>query len=97
VATVPKAVVGHYQVEDQAPAPRCVLEVIADLHVAAPLACVCRYAVLRAARVSAGFLKYVAVSGIYPTTGNWEVVGYENICSWVDNGDRLYITLEKGL
>ena len=26
------------QVEDQAPAARCVLEVVADLHVAAPLA-----------------------------------------------------------
>jgi len=52
VATAPKAVVGHGQVEDQAPAARCVLEVVADLHVAAPLACACRYAVLRADRVS---------------------------------------------
>jgi len=39
------------QVEDQAPAARCVLEVVADLHVAAaPLACAGRYAVLRAER-----------------------------------------------
>jgi hypothetical protein len=30
--------VGHGQVEDQAPAARCVLEVVADLHVAATLA-----------------------------------------------------------
>ena len=51
-ATAPKSVVGHGQVEDQAPAVRCVLEVVADLHVAAPLACACRYAVLRADRVS---------------------------------------------
>jgi hypothetical protein len=36
VANAPKAVVG--QVEDQAPAARCVLEVVADLLVAAPLA-----------------------------------------------------------
>jgi len=50
VATAPKAVVGHGQVEDQA--ARCVLELVADLHVAAPLACACRYAVLRADRVS---------------------------------------------
>jgi hypothetical protein len=45
VAT-PKAVVGHGQVEDQALTVRCVLEVVADLHVAAPLACACHYAVL---------------------------------------------------
>ena len=51
-ATAPKSVVGHGQVEDQAPAVRCVLEVVADLHVAAPLACACRYAVLRADRAS---------------------------------------------
>ena len=38
VATAPKAVVGHGQVEDQAPAARCVLEVVADLDVSAPLA-----------------------------------------------------------
>jgi hypothetical protein len=50
--SAPKTVVGHGQVEDQAPAARCVLEVAAELHVAAPLACACRYAVLRADRVS---------------------------------------------
>ena len=43
---------GHGQVEDQAPAARRVLEVAAELHVAAPLACACRYAVLRPDRVS---------------------------------------------
>ena len=48
MAPAPKAVVGHGQVDDQAPAARCVLEVAADLNVAAPLACTCRYAVLRA-------------------------------------------------
>ena len=52
MATAPKAVVGHGQVKDQAPAARCVLEVVADLHVAAPLDYACRYAVLRADRVS---------------------------------------------
>ena len=52
VATAPKTVEGHGQVEDQAPAAGCVLEVAADLNVAAPLACACRYAVLRADRVS---------------------------------------------
>jgi len=52
VATAPKTVAGHGQVEDQAPAARCVLEVAADLNVAAPLACACPYAVLRPDRVS---------------------------------------------
>ena len=52
VATAPKTVVGHGQIEDQASAARCVLEVAADLNVAAMLACACRYAVLRADRVS---------------------------------------------
>ena len=52
MSTAPKTVVGHGQVEDQAPAARLVFEVVADLHVAAPLACACRYAVLRADRVS---------------------------------------------
>ncbi len=52
VATAPKTVEGHGQVEDQAPAAGCVLEVAADLNVAVPLACACRYAVLRADRVS---------------------------------------------
>ena len=36
VATAPKTVVGHGQVEDQAPAAHRVLEVAAKLHVAAP-------------------------------------------------------------
>jgi hypothetical protein len=44
--------VGHGQVEDQAPAARRVLEEVADLHVAVPLACACRYAVLRPNNVS---------------------------------------------
>ncbi len=52
VATWTKAVVSEGQVEDQAPAARLVPKVGADLHVAAPLACACRYAVLRADRVS---------------------------------------------
>ena len=52
VSTAPKTVVGHGQVEDQASAARRVSEVAADLHVAAPLACACRYAVLRTDRVS---------------------------------------------
>ena len=52
VSTAPKTVVGHGQVEDQAPTSRCVLEVVADLNVAAPLACACCYGVLRADLVS---------------------------------------------
>ena len=40
------------QVEDQAPAARLVPKVVADLQVAAPLACACRHPVLRADRVS---------------------------------------------
>ena len=52
VSTAPKTVVGHGQVEDQAPAARRVLGVAAELHVAAPLACACRYAMLRPDRVS---------------------------------------------
>ena len=52
MATAPKTVVGHGQVEDQAPAARYVLEVAAKLHVATVLACACRYAVLRSDRVS---------------------------------------------
>ena len=52
VSTSPKTVVGHGQVEDQAPAARRVLEVAAELHVAAPWACACRYALLRPDRVS---------------------------------------------
>ena len=50
MATAPKEVVGHGQVEDQAPAARCVLDVASDLNVAAPLACACRYAVCQAVR-----------------------------------------------
>jgi hypothetical protein len=46
VATAPKTVVSHGQVEDQAPAARRILEVAAELHVAAPLACACRHAVI---------------------------------------------------
>jgi hypothetical protein len=38
--------------ESLAPAARLVPKVVADLHVAAPLACACRYAVLRADHVS---------------------------------------------
>ena len=38
VATAPKTVVGHGQVEDQAPEARSDLEVAAELHVAASLA-----------------------------------------------------------
>ena len=52
VATAPKTVVGHGQIEDQASAARCVLEVAADLNFAAPMACACRYPVLRADSVS---------------------------------------------
>ena len=47
-----KTVVGHGQVEDQAPAARLIAHVVADFHVSAPLACACRYAVLRPDRVS---------------------------------------------
>ena len=47
-----KPTVGHGEVEDQAPAARPILEEAADLHVAAPLACACRYAVLRPNDVS---------------------------------------------
>ncbi len=35
-----EAVMGDGQVEDQAPAARCVVQVISDLHVAVPFACV---------------------------------------------------------
>ncbi len=52
LSTAPKTVVGHGQVEDQAPAARRVLDVAAKLHVTALLACACRYAVLRADCVS---------------------------------------------
>ena len=46
------AILGHGLVEDQAAAARPILEEAADLHVAAPLACACRYAVLRPNDVS---------------------------------------------
>jgi hypothetical protein len=39
MATAPKKVVRDAEVEDQAPAARLVLKVVADLHVAAQLAC----------------------------------------------------------
>ena len=52
VAAGAKPIVGHGQVEDHAPAARPIMEEAADLHVAAPLACACRYAVLRPDRVS---------------------------------------------
>jgi len=52
VATAPKKVVDRGQVKDQAPAARRVLELAAKIHVAAPLAYACRYAVLRADCVS---------------------------------------------
>ncbi len=52
MATAPKPIVGHGQVEDQAPAARRVLEIAAELHFAAPLACACRYALLRPDRLS---------------------------------------------
>ena len=47
VAATPITVMGDAEVEDQAPAARRVLEVAAKLHVAVPLACACRYSVLR--------------------------------------------------
>ena len=40
------------QIDDQAPAARCVPKVVPDLHVAAPLACACHHAVLGADDVS---------------------------------------------
>ena len=43
---------GDAEVKDQAPAPGLIPEKMADLHIAAPLACACRYAVLRPDRVS---------------------------------------------
>jgi len=43
---------GHGQVEDQAPAACLILEVAAELHVNAQLACACQYVMLRADRVS---------------------------------------------
>ena len=46
------AILGHGLVEDQAPAARPILEEAADLHIAVPLACACRYAVLRPNDVS---------------------------------------------
>ncbi len=46
VAAAADPVVCDGQVEDQAPAARCIPEVVPDLHVAAPLACACCGAVL---------------------------------------------------
>ena len=34
----------------------------------------------------AGIIKYVPSSGTYPTSGNWEIVDFESISRWVDNG-----------
>ena len=45
-------VVRDGQVEDQAQAARLITQVAADFHVCDPLACVCRYTMLRAHRVS---------------------------------------------
>ncbi len=52
VAAAADPVVCDGQVDDQAEAARCVPEVVPDLHVAAPLACACRDAVLGADDVS---------------------------------------------
>ena len=52
MATCAKPVVRDGQVEDQAPAARLVPKLVADLHVAAPLARAGRDPVLRAHRVS---------------------------------------------
>ena len=51
---------GDGQVEDQAPAARCVVQVISDLHVASPFACAGRYLVLRADDMPSGAEDYKA-------------------------------------
>ena len=43
---------GDAEVKDQAPAPGLIPEIMADLHIAAPLACACRDSVLCAHDVS---------------------------------------------
>ena len=43
--------VGDAEVEDQAPAASLVLQVVLDLHVAAPLACACRDSIFCVATV----------------------------------------------
>ena len=43
---------GHGQVKDQAPVACLILEVAVELHVTAPLACACHYAMLHADHVS---------------------------------------------
>ena len=48
----PKPVMGDAEVEDQTPAPGLVSKIVADLYVAAPLACAGRHAMLCAHRVS---------------------------------------------
>jgi hypothetical protein len=44
--------VGNAEVKDQAPAPGLIPQIAPNLHIAAPLACACRNAVLSAYRVS---------------------------------------------
>ena len=52
MAAAADSVVCDGQVKDQAPAARCVVQVVPDLHVAAPLACAGRDAVLGAYNVA---------------------------------------------
>jgi hypothetical protein len=42
----------------------------------------------------AGVIKYVPSSGIYPTSGNWEVVDFDTIISWNNNGNDLFYSGE---
>jgi len=46
VAGRPKPVMGYAEVEDQTPAPGLISKIVADLHVAAPLACAGRHSML---------------------------------------------------
>ncbi len=48
VAGRPKPVMGDAEVEDQTPAPGLISKIVADLDVAAPLACAGRHAMLSA-------------------------------------------------
>ena len=48
----PKPVMGDAEVEDQTPAPGLISKIVADLDVAAPLACAGRHAMLSADSVS---------------------------------------------
>ena len=52
VAGRPKPVMGDAEVEDQTPAPGLISKIVADLDVAAPLACAGRHAMLSADSVS---------------------------------------------